>query len=318
MKKNICILLLALLVLAGFSACGKPTATKIPDNQESTPTPVAETTDGPAEGETEAPTEADATVAPDATAAPGENATPGAAETTAPGEVSNPAQKTASTTVWKEVPPKAPSLGAAVSLPFNLKQKMIDSTLVFSGTVIGGKEYEVTWNNDQGFGLGPYRRSVIEIRINKVYFGSLPIHGNTIRMYNPYPLAMAYSPSCLIKDDGEYVFFTQVMDEAFVQRRNIAFSDDQSEPQNHADVLLFDTEYDLMPIDNGYVFMYPGFFFWNEEIMRHAQRGAEVKTDKFFPANMFEAGAYMALTREYFECAITALYDNLDKLPTTD
>lgn len=216
---------------------------------------------------------------------------------------------------WKEVPIQEGKFGSTASfLGFDLRETITNSDYVFSGKVLSRKEYEVSWTSEKGNLWGPYKSSIIEVEVTQEYYGQSPVEGNTIKIYYPDSLSVEFEDVVWMKDQGEYVFITQALDEEFVQRRNKESSDDGSRPEKYADVYI-GRYYNTAVIDNGTVFTHRGYFDWNKDIMKKVKPNA--KTDKI-PARLIERGAYIALDKQDFDEAFNQILENPETLPTVE
>ena len=218
--------------------------------------------------------------------------------------------------IWKEVPinDTKGEYGIIKSCaPILDPQRIItNADYIFSGTVTSRKEYEIFWTDKDGKQRGPYEGAIIEVKVNHDYYGQSPVEGNTIKIYYPDSLSAEFEDVVWIKDQGEYVFITQALDEEFVQRRNKESSDDGSRPEKYADVYI-GRYYNTAVIDNGTVFTHRGYFDWNKDIMKKVKPNA--KTDKI-PARLTERGAYIALDKQDFDKAFNQILENPETLPT--
>lgn len=220
--------------------------------------------------------------------------------------------------IWKEVPinDTKGEYGIIKSCaPILDPQKIItNADYIFSGTVTSRKEYEIFWTDKDGKQWGPYEGAIIEVKVNHDYYGQSPVEGNTIKIYYPDSLSVEFEDVVWMKDQGEYVFITQALDEEFVQRRNKESSDDGSRPEKYADVYI-GRYYNTAVIDNGTVFTHRGYFDWNKDIMKKVKPNA--KTDKI-PARLIERGAYIALDKQDFDEAFNQILENPETLPTAE
>ncbi len=218
--------------------------------------------------------------------------------------------------IWKEVPinDTKGEYGIIKSCaPILDPQRIItNADYIFSGTVTSRKEYEIFWTDKDGKQRGPYEGAIIEVKVNHDYYGQSPVEGNTIKIYYPDSLSAEFEDVVWIKDQGEYVFITQALDEEFVQRRDKESSDNGSRPEKYADVYI-GRYYNTAVIDNGTVFTHRGYFDWNKDIMKKVKPNA--KTDKI-PARLTERGAYIALDKQDFDKAFNQILENPETLPT--
>ena len=224
-----------------------------------------------------------------------------------------------STSTWREVPIKdGKSFANSYSTEFDLKKTITDADYIFCGTVVSRKEYEVEWIDDNGEQWGPFPSSVIEVKINKEYYGKSPVEGDIIRVYYPYSLSTVFDGSFIIKDNGEYVFISQALDEEFVQRRRKEVPDDKFEQEKYADVYISSPSYSLMPVDDEMVYMYNGYFGWDEQIMKKAKSEKSFKTDKMSSSELLETGWFVALDEKDFDRSFPQILENPEELPNAD
>ena len=235
-----------------------------------------------------------------------------------------------STAVWKEVPiiSDGMSSGIATRSIFDLRAIITGNgpnnyhfnTYVFSGTVIGLKEFSVSWTDDNGEEWGPFQRSVIEVAVNREYYGKSPVEGNVIKILYPYSLSSFLNDSVYIKENGEYVFTNcWVLDEVYtnydVRYNPSAVNADIS---SYADVIIGGAWNSLFPIKEDKVVLYHGYFEHDEgakgRILPYdAVDAADVLTSSY----SLETGDFIAMKMEDFEEAFLRLFENPDKLPTT-
>ena len=213
---------------------------------------------------------------------------------------------------WKEIPiSEKTSWARGMESVFDLQETIAKADCVFSGTVLTRKEYEVTWKDKNGREWGPYESTIIEVQINHTYYERDSVKNargsNVIKIYYPFSSSMIFEDSVLIKDQGEYIFITQALDDEYVKRRQKEAPDDGSEPEKYADVFLTGPYYPVMPVENGKVIAYKGFFSWNEAIMKKANDSFE--TDKLLPKTI-EKKMYIALERKTFDTSFTQLFNN--------
>ena len=215
---------------------------------------------------------------------------------------------------WKEVPIQEGAYSVIRPLPtFDLKKIVTNADYVFSGKVIGRKEYEAFWTDEEGKQWGPYSSSIIEVEVNHDYYGKSPVKGNVIKIHYADSLSTVLDDSVLIKDQGEYVFITRALDDKYVERRKKETPEDGSEPEKYADVYIPTLYYNLLPIDKGTVFAYYQYFSWDKDIVKKVK--SNVKTDKI-PSDAIENGMYIALDRKEFDNAFNQLFENPEILPS--
>ena len=191
-------------------------------------------------------------------------------------------------TEWSEVEidPRIKQMSAMYK-PFSLEETIRETDLVFSGTVIGRKEYEVQWTDDNGEIWGPYRNGVIEVRVGDVYYGQTD--KEIIRIYYPNSFSLKNTGSFLINDDQEYIFMANAFDADFLEKK-AANPNDRFEQHKHADVYINGSRSDIMPVTNGIASVFNGYFKDNEEALSKALPKEEVIDsipDEALSANWF-------------------------------
>lgn len=206
-------------------------------------------------------------------------------------------------------------IGLSDIAEFDPQKIVTDTDYVFSGTVIDRHEYEVEWIDEDGELWGPFQKSVIEVKVNKEYFGTSPSGTNVLRIYYPYSLSMTFENSFLMQDDGEYVFITRALDEEFVQYRNTYSPHDRYRQENHADVYISDPCFDIMPIEDDAVIMYQDYFSWDSDISNLTYSDNLPETNKISSSASAEQGFYIAVDRENFDVVFPQLFINPDAIP---
>lgn len=220
---------------------------------------------------------------------------------------------------WKEIPIKDEKMLAhSYASEFDLKKTITDADYVFEGTVVSRKEYEVDWVDDNGEQWGPFPSSVIEVKINKEYYGKSPVEDDIIRVYYPYSLSTVFNGSVIIEDEGEYVFITRALDEEFVKQRRKEVPEDKFEQEKYADVYISSPSYSLMPIDDGMVFMYHDYFEWDNRIMKKVESDVSIKTNKVSSSDLVDTGWFIALNEKDFDKSFSQLFERVEELPNAD
>lgn len=220
--------------------------------------------------------------------------------------------------IWKKVKIKNEVYIANGSIsPFDLEKIITESDYVFSGTVINREEYEVDWTDENGEYWGPFPSSLIEVKVNKEYYGKSPVEGDVIKVYYPYSFSMAFNNSFLIEDNSEYVFITRALDEDFVKQKEINNPDDRFEQEKYADVYISDTYSNLMAIEDDIVFMCNEFFSDNKAVMSKVLSD-ELNCDKIISSQSIENEWLIALDKADFNKAFLDLFNNQDELTLTN
>ena len=218
--------------------------------------------------------------------------------------------------IWKEVPinDTKGEYGIIKSCaPILDPQRIItNADYIFSGTVTSRKEYEIFWTDKDGKQWGPYEGAIIEVKVNHDYYGQSPVEGNTIKIYYPDSLSAEFEDVVWIKDQGEYVFITQALDEEFVQRKKKESPDDQYEQEKYADVYLGNPVNRLFPIEEGNVFAFRGYFNWNDEVMKKVKPDMETDKISYGRADPW----FLVLSKQDFDIAFSQLFENPETLPT--
>lgn len=221
--------------------------------------------------------------------------------------------------VWTEVPiVEGQYVGSGSISEFDPQKIVTDADYVFSGTVMDRHEYEVEWTDENGEPWGPFRKSVIEVKVDKEYFGTSPSESDVVKIYYPYSLSMTFENSFLIQDDGKYVFITRALDEKFVQFRNANSPHDRFEQENHADVYISDPCFDIMPIEGDTTIMYHDYFSWDTDTANQIYSDNLPETDKISSSALAEQGFYIAMDTEDFDVAFPQLFINPDTIPNAD
>ena len=228
---------------------------------------------------------------------------------------SQPSADDESTTVWREVPITPPNELATVErsyYEFDLRKLIAEGDFAFLGTIVACKEYEVSWVDEAGYQVGPIRQSVMEVRIDRIYHGTSPVDGDTIRVYYAIPISWQGSNEAQIRDGASYVFVTKVMDEAWVTYKKEHYPEDRNEHENHADVLSYGPMINMFPVENGTVFLRCDWFLHKPDVLA---RRISVPSD-LVPIELLEYQFSIALSIEDFEAAFLELYENSESLPT--
>ena len=296
-KKLISLLIIGTIIL-GLAACA---ASVNSDPEVITTTEVTEevTSSIPTTSSTE-PTTSSTSSTTSSTAAP-------AANTTTP-----PPKK--SNTVWKEVPIEEGKFISKVEpLAFDLRQTIKEIDYVFSGTIIDRKEFEVSWIDENNEQWGPYRKSILEVKIGKEYYGTSPVKDDTITIYYPYSLSEVIEEYFSLKDSAEYVFLARFFDEEYYARKP---SFDKLDSQNYADVYISESLSGVMPIENGTVLLYHDYFVWDNDTMSKRRKKGSVRSNRISAETLLDNGWFIALDLRDFENAFSKLLGRADKLPT--
>lgn len=220
---------------------------------------------------------------------------------------------------WKEVPIEEGKYEAQGSMQeYDLKKIINEADYVFSGNIVDRKEYEVEWTDENGELRGPFSKSVIEVKINNEYYGESPVSGDSIRVYYPYSLSMDFKGSFAMEEGKEYIFVAKAFDEEFIERRKRETPDSKYEQEKYADVYISDACYDLLPVEDGNVYMYHDYFYWNDEVMDQVKSEEVVATEDVVEPDLIESGWFIALDEQNFENAFLQLFEKPEKLPNAE
>lgn len=170
-------------------------------------------------------------------------------------------------TEWNEVDikPNDPNQHGSPSLkPFELDVIVNNADLVFRGTIIDRKEYEVSWTDDNGQNWGPYGNGVFEVRVDEVYCGQTD--RETLRIYFPSRFRQSGNGIFGLNDGQEYIFIANAFDNDYFA--HLAENTlDRTEPYKHADMYINGTRENAIPIINDIVLPYYDFFKDNESVL---------------------------------------------------
>ena len=220
---------------------------------------------------------------------------------------------------WTKVPiTDGQYVGLSDIVDFDPQKIITDADYVFSGTIINRSEYKIKWQDEKKEQWGPFRKSILEVRVNKEYFGESPTENDVIKIYYPYSLSMTLEDSFLLKDDGEYVFITQALDEEFVEYRNTNSPEDKFGQERFADVYISDPCFHVMPIENDHVIMYRDYFSWDAKAVKQINSGDLSATDKIPSAELAEEGLYISMDAENFDTAFPQLFTKPETIPDAD
>ena len=218
---------------------------------------------------------------------------------------------------WREIPIQESIYNAnASAAKFDLKRTITDADYVFNGTIVSRKEYKIDWTDANNEYWGPFYSVVLEVKINKEYDGESPINGDIIKVYYPHSLSIVFGGSFLIKDNSEYVFITRALNKSFKERREKESPDDKFGQEDYADVYISNSCYNLLPVENGLVYMHRDYFYWNKEIMKRTKAYTSAKTDKLSSPELLETGWFIAMTNVDFDDAFLSLFENSKALPS--
>lgn len=224
-----------------------------------------------------------------------------------------------SAAVWKEVPIEEGKYVAQASLnSYDLKETISEADYVFSGTITNRKEFEVQWTDENGEIMGPYLKSVVEVKINKEYYGESPVSGDSIRVYYPYSLSTDFEGSFSLEEQQEYIFVTENFDEEFIERRKMETPESKYEHEKYADVYISSACYDLLPVDNGEVCMYHDYFYWDDNVMKKTISGEAIRKEDIVDSELIDSGWFIVLEEQEFNREFDKLFKNSNELPNAE
>ena len=241
------------------------------------------------------------------------------------------------TSVWEEVPIARSDIPNSLMSrsPFDLRAIITGSTwyshdytyntYVFSGTIVGMKEYLHSWTNDSDK-WGPFARAILEVKITKEYNGKSPVDGDIIKVVYPFSLSDVFNNCFHILGGVEYVFVGNwVLDEKYTDYitkyspYNIG-----SDIEKHGDVIMGAPWCSLFPIQDDKVIFNHAFLLHDEAAMKNLLPLDTIKQDIFttpevsFCDPMTMTGGFVVMNRDDFEEAFLKLFENPEKLPTSD
>jgi len=232
-----------------------------------------------------------------------------------------PIQKT-SAAVWTEVPIEEGGFAFTCRSDFDLRwmiagQQEYTNICFFSGTVVSLKEFEVSWTDDKGGEWGSFTHSIIEVKLNKEYYGKVSLDGDVIKVMFVGPISYNYDHSIHINEGGEYIFTGLIMDERYTAYKEKYVPEDKSESEKYADVVMGGLWNTVFAIDDGKVILYHGYFDHDNEARQKILPYDSVITDKLTSGiYSLETGDFIAMNMDDFEEAFLRLFENPENLPT--
>ena len=206
---------------------------------------------------------------------------------------------------WQEVPVTKEHRWMDYSdLTLDLRGTVTSTDYAFSGTVLSRKEYDMSRTDKDGKTEPFGSCSIIEVKVNHVYHGKLPINGDIIRLYYNHPLYLL-EKSVVIQDQKEYVFMAQSTDDYAERNPAIATFTDAS--------ISLVYYHDIFPIENENVLVYKPIFDWDKKVMKKVKPG--IKTDRISSGETGET--YIVLDKKDFDPAFLQLFKNPETLPTS-
>ncbi|MCL2433183.1 MAG: hypothetical protein FWD16_01505 [Clostridia bacterium] len=161
----------------------------------------------------------------------------------------------------------------------------------------------------------------MQVEISKVYSGMSPKTENEghIKVFFPLSTSLVLSKSFLLKENAEYVFITQYLDDKYVDLVTKDCPEIKAGTEKtveSADVYFGVTTYHLMPIENRNVLMESFYFWWDDDIMLQTKKG--IKSDKVSDSRLLEDGSFIVLDQNDFDVAFMRLFENVESLPDAD
>ena len=139
---------------------------------------------------------------------------------------------------------------------FDAKKIATDIDYAFSGTIKNYKEYEVEWTDENGEKWGPFPSTVLEVDVNKEYYGKNHTDKKRLRVYYPYYLSTVFDGSLTLNKNKEYVFLSKNFDKKFLTERKEKSPEDHFEQEKYADVYISDICYDVMDIEKSKILLH--------------------------------------------------------------
>jgi hypothetical protein len=252
--------------------------------------------------------------------------------TAVPPVTTEPTQDRPSNAVWKEVPipERCPYKSTSYTFgPFDLRDTIsgYDSNLgvqfnnfIFRGVILSMKEYEVTWQLDNGEWREPFNRGIIEVRIFEQYSEESPVNGDIVRIVTADSLAEIrdfFSGVPELTVNSEYLFITRVMDEMYVENWKKIVPTYKGEDEKHGDVMS-GMMFNAYPIENGVVSIMSDFFRHDTNAMRSVLSPDSVGSSGLITSDSLESGDFIAFNLDDFDREFKKLIANADSLPTVD
>jgi hypothetical protein len=229
-----------------------------------------------------------------------------------------------SNTVWKEIPvPEHNTHIDGYWLGFDRTDNLTGydsfyeyqfTPYIFKATVLSLKDYEVSWTDDSGNKIGPLVNGIIEVKVNKNYYGKSPAEGNVIK------IALSYSVSAITYDSptpvvgGEYVFLTRVLDENYTAFVEKFVPDYRGEDEKFADVIISGIHTSL-PVENGYIAISDCYFGDSKETMKKSLSRDSIKNVNLIDSRFQKTSGFAIFTLDVFEQEFSVLIDNAKSLP---
>ena len=236
-------------------------------------------------------------------------------------------QSKKSATVWKEVPIPYEKRQVSYSMePFDLEEILLGydkgmngeilyklNTFIFKGTILNMKEYEVSWIDDEIGPIEPRNNAILEVKVNKEYYGKSPVKGDILKVGYPSSLADENFYSAKLVEKGEYIFITWILDDEYIKYAQEVSPSYKGENEKYADVSLSGTYYRLFPVENGKVIMYGEYFAYNENVSKNTLPYDSANSKKLYGPELLKGGYFITLRIEDFENEFLKLIAKTEK-----
>ena len=226
-----------------------------------------------------------------------------------------------STAVWEEISVEEISdevIMKGSMADFDLKKKISENDYVFSGTIVSIKEFENSWTGDNGELWGPFSRTIIEVKLNKEYYGKILIKDNVIKVCYPHSLLLDFGYSVPLKKGGEYIFLSKMFSKDYIEERRNNIPESKSEIEKHADVIIGGIWNSLFPVQDEKVTVYHEYFYYDNDIMKRVLPYEPFETNKKTVSGTFENSNFIVFSKDDFEKAFLGLFEKPEKLPDAD
>lgn len=229
--------------------------------------------------------------------------------------------------VWDAVPVEyGRGTADAMITDFNLrsiiagttKEGITLNTFVFRGTIVGAKEYEVSWTDENGDKRGPFKRSILEAKVSEIYHGKSPVSGDTVRILYPYSLSWDFEDAVRIREGGEYIFVRNwVIDDKYMDLISKYHPESLNyESAKHADIYLGGAWDSLFVVDGENVIVPSNYFVHDEKVATKVLPADSIRMDKFTSSSSLKNGSLIVLKERDFREAFMRLFENKNNLPT--
>ena len=210
---------------------------------------------------------------------------------------------------------------------FNMRE-VLENSYVFKGTIIGMKEYHITWIDFKGRERTLMDNiTILDVKINKEYNGKIPMKGDIIKIYYPLPVSVIFEYSVRIREKEEYLFISEILNERWMKSREyLNYFDGEydplPDPREWADVSICSGRSDIFPVEDNQIIIGRGYFDHNKEIMDSVSKKIipyeQVnKTNNLTtPEESLKSGAFIALDEKDFAYEFKKLFENTSILPT--